>query len=184
MYPYKVLSYYLDSQNYFGMQLSMFLDDKKGKCSYEKKPYLYKSQIYTEWEKLEKERGGNIHYTFTITNKQIQEYFSSSYSESHLFSIIFAHWWPLEQKQINLIASKENFLHHESLLEFFLQNGSIDKAKEVLMNSQSYEEKNHALHLATNEKYFIYKPYETIPATRNHPHSLIDNDGLIYQICF
>lgn len=178
-----IVKYYLSSE-YFSLQLSDYMDDRKGNCACNNEIYPFKSSIYLGWEKRNTAQAGSMHYYVDLTSKQTEQYFCTNITETQLFAIIFAHWWPLLPEQLALLAQKQNRFCSETLLTYFLVGGDFQTAKKILGGLRTQEEKIYTLHSQTKEKYFIYQPTGIIHAREAEQNCLMDNSGNLYRMCF
>lgn len=182
----KILNYYLDSSTYFTGQMLDFFEYMKGNCECQGESYVFKSQVYLDYKKREKENGGRLHYLIGLSEKQAEKYFSSNYSDEQLFTIIFAHWWELPAEQIKTLAKKSVKKYCSILLEFFLAGGFTKDAEVILSLKVSTDKKIKLLQSNINQAYTIYGPNGNVPAELGLDDEnysvLVDYTGKVYNL--
>lgn len=157
----KLLQYYLDSEHYFQHFVLQFYTSYNhiGQCG--EKQYDFESALYRRCEERVKKNSG---FCISLSDLQIQRYFSDTYSENQRFAIIYALWFGLNDIQVR------NLQRHKKatweLLQYYLCNP--DRTDVLLFNPNAY---------ANNYKgsYYIHSEQSDIKAFY-HEGSLISED--------
>lgn len=130
----RLLQYYLDSESYFGIFVSDFLENYNhvGECG--DQLYPYKSDIYIQCKQKEKKDFG---YVLVVPDKVIQKYYTIDFDSRQLFAIIFGMWYGLSNVQILQIADRRRPRSACDRLNFFLCNPK-EKAYKSDLNRTAY----------------------------------------------